>query len=178
MFDAGRHCARIEHNLTSLRFRKHTLLLRQTILQDVPIEPCNACFTKILLSFLRNRLVAYIFATNQFHLTAKIMRRDVFQAIADPTRRAIIGLVALGALTPNAMADHFDISRQAVSKHLRILTECELLKPQHQGREIHYSLKVEKMKEVDLWLEQFRKIWEAKFNRLDKVLATMKKRKK
>jgi DNA-binding transcriptional ArsR family regulator len=106
------------------------------------------------------------------------MRRDVFQAIADPTRRAIIGLVALGALTPNAMADHFDMTRQAVSKHLRILTECELLKPQQQGREIYYSLQMEKMKEVDKWLNQFRKIWETQFNQLDKVLVTMKKQKK
>lgn len=106
------------------------------------------------------------------------MRRDVFQAIADPTRRAIIGLVALGSLTPNAMADHFDMTRQAVSKHLRILTECELLKPQQQGREIYYSLQMEKMKEVDKWLNQFRKIWETQFNQLDKVLVTMKKQKK
>jgi DNA-binding transcriptional ArsR family regulator len=106
------------------------------------------------------------------------MRRDVFQAIADPTRRAIIALVAMGSLTPNAMADHFDMSRQAVSKHLRILTECELLKPQQQGREIYYSLEIEKMKEVDRWLNQFRKIWETKFNQLDKVLSTMKKQKK
>jgi DNA-binding transcriptional ArsR family regulator len=106
------------------------------------------------------------------------MRRDVFQAIADPTRRAIIGLVALGSLTPNAMAEHFDMTRQAVSKHLRILTECELLKPQQQGREIYYSLEVEKMKEVDKWLDPFRRMWEIKFNQLDKVLATMKKQKK
>ncbi len=106
------------------------------------------------------------------------MRRDVFQAIADPTRRAIIALVAVGSLTPNAMAEHFDMTRQAVSKHLRILTECELLKPQQQGREIFYSLEVEKMKEVDVWLNQFRKMWETKFNQLDKVLTTMKKQRK
>lgn len=106
------------------------------------------------------------------------MRRDVFQAIADPTRRAIISLLAVGTLTPNAMAEHFDMSRQAVSKHLRILTECELLKPQQQGREIYYSLEVEKMKEIDQWLNQFRKMWETKFNQLDKLLATMKKQKK
>jgi len=106
------------------------------------------------------------------------MRRDVFQAVADPTRRAIIGLVALGALTPNAMAEHFDMSRQAVSKHLRILTECELLKAEQQGREIFYSLEIEKMKEIDIWLNQFRKIWETQFNQLDKVLSKMKKQKK
>jgi DNA-binding transcriptional ArsR family regulator len=103
------------------------------------------------------------------------MRRDVFQAIADPTRRAIIGLIALQAMTPNALAEHFDTSRQAVSKHLKILTECELVKQEQQGREIYYSLEVSKMKEIDNWLEQFRKIWENRFNELDKILVTLKK---
>lgn len=106
------------------------------------------------------------------------MRRDVFQAIADPTRRAIITLIALHAMTPNAIAEHFDTSRQAISKHLRILTECELVKPKQEGREIYYELEIKKMKEVDKWLEQFRKIWEDRFNQLDKVLATIKKQKK
>ena len=106
------------------------------------------------------------------------MRRDIFQAIADPTRRAIITLIALQAMTPNAIAEHFDSSRQAVSKHLRILTECELVKQEQQGREIYYSLEIKKMKEIDKWLEQFRKIWEDRFNQLDKVLATIKKQKK
>jgi DNA-binding transcriptional ArsR family regulator len=106
------------------------------------------------------------------------MRRDIFQAIADPTRRAIITLIALQAMTPNAIAEHFDSSRQAVSKHLRILTECELVKQDQQGREIYYSLEIKKMKEIDKWLEQFRKIWEDRFNQLDKVLATIKKQKK
>ena len=101
------------------------------------------------------------------------MRRDIFQAIADPTRRAIITLIALQAMTPNALAEHFDTTRQAVSKHLRILTECELVKQEHQGREIYYTLEINKMKEIDKWLEQFRKIWENRFNQLDKVLATM-----
>jgi DNA-binding transcriptional ArsR family regulator len=104
------------------------------------------------------------------------MRRDVFQAIADPTRRAIIALIALQAMTPNAIAEHFDTSRQAVSKHLRILTECELVKQEHQGREIYYSLKIEKMKEIDRWLEQYRKIWETRFDQLGDVLAAMKKK--
>lgn len=105
------------------------------------------------------------------------MRRDVFQAIADPTRRAIIALLALQAMTPNALAEHFDTTRQAVSKHLRILTECELVKQEHQGREIYYQLEIEKMKEIDKWLEQYRKIWETRFNQLDDVLATIKKQK-
>ena len=102
------------------------------------------------------------------------MRRDVFQAIADPTRRAIITLIALQAMTPNAIAEHFDSSRQAVSKHLRILTECELVKRELQGREIYYHLEIKKMKEIDKWLEQFRKIWEDRFDQLDKVLSTIK----
>jgi DNA-binding transcriptional ArsR family regulator len=106
------------------------------------------------------------------------MRRDVFQAIADPTRRAIITLIALHAMTPNAIAEHFDSSRQAVSKHLRILTECELVKQEQQGREIYYQLEIKKMKEIDKWLEQFRKIWEDRFNQLDKVLSTIKSKKK
>jgi DNA-binding transcriptional ArsR family regulator len=106
------------------------------------------------------------------------MRRDIFQAIADPTRRAIITLIALQAMTPNAIAEHFDSSRQAVSKHLRILTECQLVKQEQQGREIYYQLEIEKMKEIDKWLNQFRKIWETRFNQLDKVLSTMKKQKK
>ncbi|MDP2415488.1 helix-turn-helix transcriptional regulator [Daejeonella sp.] len=102
------------------------------------------------------------------------MRRDVFQAIADPTRRAIIALIALHAMTPNTLAEHFDTSRQAVSKHLRILTECQLVKQEVQGREIYYQLKVSKMKEIDKWLEQFRKIWEQRFSELDNVLLTLK----
>ncbi|MCM5527924.1 helix-turn-helix transcriptional regulator [Parasegetibacter sp. NRK P23] len=106
------------------------------------------------------------------------MRRDVFQAIADPTRRAIIVLIATQAMTPNALAQHFDITRQAVSKHLGILAECELVKQETRGREIYYQLELRKMKEVDKWLEQFRKLWETKFNQLDDVLKTIKNNKK
>jgi len=103
------------------------------------------------------------------------MRRDVFQAIADPTRRAIITLISLQAMTPNAIAAHFDSTRQAVSKHLRILIECELIIQEQKGREIYYQLEIQKMKEIDNWLEQFRKIWETKFNQLDDLLTTIKK---
>ncbi len=106
------------------------------------------------------------------------IRRDIFQAIADPTRRAIIALIALQAMTPNALAEHFNTSRQAVSKHIKILTECELVKQEQQGREIYYSLQIQKMKEIDKWLDQFRKLWETQFNQLDNVLATLKKQKK
>jgi DNA-binding transcriptional ArsR family regulator len=106
------------------------------------------------------------------------MRRDIFQAIADPTRRSIITLIALHAMTPNAIANNFQITRQSVSKHLRILTECELVKQEQKGREIYYSLEIEKMKEIDKWLNQFRQIWETQFNQLDKVLSTLKKQRK
>ncbi|MVM30304.1 metalloregulator ArsR/SmtB family transcription factor [Spirosoma sp. HMF4905] len=106
------------------------------------------------------------------------MRRDIFQAIADPTRRAIITLIAIQAMTPNALAEHFQTSRQAVSKHIKILTECQLVRQEQQGREIYYSLEIEKMKEIDKWIDQFRKIWETRFNQLDNVLSTIKKQKK
>src|SRR5688572_33134364 len=104
-------------------------------------------------------------------------RRDIFQAIADPTRRAIITLIALQAMTPNALAEHFDTSRQAVSKHIRILVECELVKQDQRGREIYYSLEIEKMKEIDEWMEQYRKIWEGRFEQLNEVLEVMKMQK-
>ncbi len=105
------------------------------------------------------------------------MRRDTFQAIADPTRRAIIALIAMQAMTPNAIAGHFDTTRQTISKHLRILTECELVKQEHRGREIYYQLEIDKMKEIDKWLEQFRKIWENRFHQLDQLLSIIKKKK-
>lgn len=102
------------------------------------------------------------------------MRRDVFQAIADPTRRAILGLIALQAMTPNALADHFDSSRQAVSKHIKILTECQLVDQVQSGREIYYHFNPKTMKEVADWLEPFRQLWEDRFNRLDTVLDQLK----
>jgi DNA-binding transcriptional ArsR family regulator len=121
-----------------------------------------------------------IFATILLRIIQSNMevRRDIFQAIADPTRRAIIALIALQAMTPNALAENFHTSRQAISKHLQVLTECELVKQEQKGREIYYSLEIKKMKEIDKWLEQFRNIWERKFNQLDNVLATIKKQKK
>jgi len=106
------------------------------------------------------------------------MKRDVFQAIADPTRRAIIALIALQAMTPNAIAENFQTTRQAVSKHLRILTECELVTQEQKGREIYYSLEIDKMKEIDKWLEQYRKIWESRFEQLDTLLAELKQQDK
>lgn len=102
------------------------------------------------------------------------MKRDIFQAIADPTRRAILVLVATNALTPNTIAEQFNTTRQAVSKHIKILNECELLDEKKVGREIYYQLKIDKMKEVDQWLEQFKKIWESRFSQLDQVLMNLK----
>jgi len=102
------------------------------------------------------------------------MKRDIFQAIADPTRRAILVLVATNALTPNAIADQFNTTRQAVSKHIKILNECELLDEKKVGREIYYQLKIDKMKEIDKWLAQFKEIWESRFNQLDQVLMNLK----
>ena len=105
------------------------------------------------------------------------VRRDVFQAIADPTRRAILSLIALQAMTPNALAEHFDSTRQAVSKHIKILTECELINSKQSGREIYYHFNPKKMKEVSDWLEPFREIWEDKFSQLDQILNKSKKKK-
>lgn len=106
------------------------------------------------------------------------MRRDVFQAIADPTRRAILSLIALQAMTPNALAAHFNTSRQAVSKHIQILTECQLVKPEQSGRELYYHFNPKKMKEIDNWIQPFRKMWDTRFNQLDAVLDKLKKQKK
>jgi len=103
------------------------------------------------------------------------MRRDIFQAIADPTRRAILSLIALQAMTPNAIAEHFDSSRQAVSKHIHILAECQLLEQKQVGREIYYHFNPKKMKEVDKWLEQFRNLWENRFTNLDSLLTKIKR---
>lgn len=106
------------------------------------------------------------------------MRRDIFQAIADPTRRAILVLIAVQAMTPNAIAEHFQSTRQAVSKHLRVLAECDLVRQEQRGREIYFSLEIDRMKELDVWLEQFKKIWEANFRQLDQLLVTLQRKKK
>ena len=101
------------------------------------------------------------------------VRRDVFQALADPTRRAILLLIAAQSMTPNAIAEEFHSSRQAVSKHIQILTECELVKQEQKGREIYYHINPKKMDEIDKWIGQFKKILETQFKQLDKVLLTM-----
>src|SRR5580765_8104780 len=98
------------------------------------------------------------------------LRRDVFQAIADPTRRAILLLVASHSMTAGAIASHFDSARPTVSKHLQILTECELLKQEQSGREIYYHLNPQKMKEVAEFIEPFRKMWDERFNKLEAIM--------
>ncbi|RXK86182.1 ArsR/SmtB family transcription factor [Filimonas effusa] len=102
------------------------------------------------------------------------MRRDVFQAIADPTRRAILSLIAFQAMTPNALAEHFNSSRQAVSKHIKVLTECQLLRQEQSGREIYYHINANSMKEIADWLEPFRQVWEQRFQQLDDLLQNSK----
>ncbi|WP_295673608.1 metalloregulator ArsR/SmtB family transcription factor [uncultured Mucilaginibacter sp.] len=101
------------------------------------------------------------------------IRRDVFQAIADPTRRAILGLVALHAMTPGAIAEHFNASRQTISKHIQILNECALLNQTQSGREIYYHFNPNKMKEVAEWLEPYRKLWDERLNAMDDLLNEM-----
>lgn len=103
----------------------------------------------------------------------KYMRRDIFQAIADPTRRAIIGLLALQAMTPNAVAAHFNSTRQAISKHIKVLTECGVIGQKQAGREIYYHFNPKTMKEVDTWLSDFRKLWDDRFEQLDNLLKDL-----
>lgn len=98
------------------------------------------------------------------------LRRDVFQAIADPTRRAILLLLASQALTAGAIAANFDTARPTVSKHLQILTECELLKQTQSGREIHYHLNPGKMKDIADFIEPFRQMWDERFNKLENIM--------
>lgn len=105
------------------------------------------------------------------------LRRDVFQAIADPTRRAILLLVASQALTAGAIAANFDTARPTVSKHLQILTECELLKQEQTGREIHYHINAKKMKAIADFIEPFRQMWDDRFNKLEDLMKNYKPKK-
>ena len=102
------------------------------------------------------------------------LRRDVFQAIADPTRRSIISLVALQAMTPGAIAENFDFSRQTISKHIQILTECEILKQEQTGREIYYHLNPEKLKAIADFIEPYRKMWDERFDKLEAIMKNQR----
>lgn len=106
------------------------------------------------------------------------LRRDVFQALADPTRRAILLLLTTQAMTAGAIAANFDTARPTISKHLQILTECELLRQEHVGREVHYHLEARKMKEVDDFIERFRAMWDERFDKLESVMKAYRTGKK
>lgn len=144
-------------------FFKHNLTFRsRNLLPDFrKYFRKNICATKRLHLYLQ---------LNSCISKSKEMRRDVFQALADPTRRAIIALIAIQAMTPNAVAEHFMTTRQAVSKHIKILTECELLTQQQSGRTIYYHFNPQKMKEVADFIEPYRKMWESRFDQLDQLL--------
>jgi DNA-binding transcriptional ArsR family regulator len=103
------------------------------------------------------------------------MRRDVFQAIADPTRREIIGLLANNTMNLNAVAEKFDISRPAISKHIKILTECGLVLIKQEGRERQCTAQLEQLDEVSKWVEEYKKVWENRFDNLDKYLEKLQK---
>jgi len=105
------------------------------------------------------------------------LRRDVFQAIADPTRRAILLLVAAQSMTAGAIASNFDTARPTVSKHLQILTECELLEQEYNGREVYYHINAKKMKEIADFIERFRNMWDDRFNKLESVMKKYKSKK-
>ena len=123
------------------------------------------------ISLLRNQKVSYIFVTIRFHIAAITMHRDVFKAIADPTRREIINLIAHQSMNLNAVADNFDMSRPAVSKHIKILTECGLLVIKQQGRERFCKADLKQLKEVTDWAEQYRRFWTQKLDALDVFLT-------
>lgn len=122
-------------------------------------------------------MVTYIFVTIQLQIT-NMMRRDVFQAIADPTRREIIGFLAKERMNLNAVAENFDISRPAISKHIKILTECGLVVIRQEGRERFCEARLEKLNEVNSWVVQYRKFWDKKFDSLESYLAKIQKKKK
>lgn len=127
---------------------------------------------------LRNQTVTYKFETDWLHNYKLIMRRDVFQAIADPTRREIIRVISREPLNLNAVADKFKISRPAISKHIRILTECGLVQVNVKGRERYCEARLEKLNEVSEWLEQYRKFWTAKLDSLENYLEDLQAREK
>jgi DNA-binding transcriptional ArsR family regulator len=103
------------------------------------------------------------------------LRRDPFQAIADPTRRAILVLLAAQTMSAGAIAENFNVARPTISKHMLVLSECELINANQKGREIYYELRIDKMKEIDTWLTQFRKIWEDRYSQLENLLSIIKK---
>ena len=132
---------------------------------------------KIFLNYLRNQKVSYILATDWLHKkSTPQMRRDVFQAIADPTRREIINMIAHQILNLNAVAEKFRQSRPAISKHIKILTECGLLTIKQVGRERHCEAKLQKLNEVSDWVEQYKKFWNTKLDTLEIYLSELQEK--
>lgn len=127
---------------------------------------------------MRNQIVTYTFVTDWLHNKVITMRRDVFQAIADPTRRSILALLALQSLTLNAVAENYSISRPAISKHIKVLTECGLVEIKQEGRERYCTAKLEKLSEVNEWVTQYKQFWESKLDALELYLAKIQKQKK
>jgi DNA-binding transcriptional ArsR family regulator len=123
---------------------------------------------------LRSQITALYLQSNNCIMES---RRDVFQAIADPTRRAIIHVIAKQSLNLNAVAEHFDISRPAISKHIKILTECGLITIKQEGRDRYCSIQPKKLAEVADWIEPFRAMWEERFNKVDEILKKLKTKK-
>src|SRR5436190_14841962 len=121
-------------------------------------------------------MLAHIFASKYLHIME--VRRDVFQAIADPTRRAIINLISQEPLNLNAIAENFDVTRQAISLHIKILSECGLIKIQAKGRERYCEAHLEKLSEVSVWVERYRKHWESKLDSLENYLDKLQKQRK
>jgi len=120
-------------------------------------------------------MLAYIFASRSLHKYQGMeIRRDVFQAIADPTRREIIGLLAKESMNLNAVADNFDVSRQAISLHIKILTECGLLVIEKQGRERYCRAKFQKLREVSAWVEQYSFFWEKRLDKMESLVDQLK----
>jgi DNA-binding transcriptional ArsR family regulator len=124
-------------------------------------------------NYLRKCLLTYLFVSECLHKD-KLVRRDVFQAIADPTRREIIQLIAGKPLKLNAIAENFDISRPAISQHIKVLTECGIVTINQYGRERYCQVQPRKLKEVSEWLEPFRELWEQRFDQLDNLLVRMR----
>jgi len=120
-------------------------------------------------------MLAYIFASKYLHIME--VRRDVFQAIADPTRREIINLIAEAPLNLNAIAENFDVTRQAISLHIKILSECGLIQIEAKGRERYCKAHLEKLSEVSTWVERYRQHWEAKLDSLENYLDKLQKQK-
>ena len=128
---------------------------------------------------MRNNLIAYIFAIRLLHIIFITMetRRDVFHAISDPTRREIIGMIASKSLNLNSIAENFDVSRQAISVHIKVLADCGLVVVKQQGRERYCEAKLQKLREVSGWVDQYKKFWDQQFMALEKYLYKVQTKK-